>query len=97
MFKLFRAGKFRRADKSASGQRRRIKRSIEGFGQTKIDYFYNQFLILFSGAHASSQAAFGALAKSVTIILDRFPIGRDEHQVRWLQIAVEQPVLFRNN
>ena len=38
MFKLFRAGEYRRTDKSVVGQRLQIG-GVKSFGQTEVDYF----------------------------------------------------------
>ena len=43
MFKLFRAGECRRADKSVMGQRLRIGLSVNCLGQTEVDYFHCSF------------------------------------------------------
>ena len=41
MFKLFRTGECRCADKSVMGQRLRIGRRVKSFSQTEVDYFHH--------------------------------------------------------
>ena len=77
MFKLFRAGECRRPDKALPSQQHRVNRRVESLGQTKVDYFYYQLLIV--------------------AICEGFAIRRDEHQIRWLQIAMDQTAFFRRD
>ena len=46
MFKLFRAGECRRADKSVMGQRLRIGLSVNCLSQTEVDYFHQQLFVV---------------------------------------------------
>src|SRR4029077_121474 len=74
MFKLLRAGECRGADESAMGQRLRIRRGVQSFGQTEINDFYH-------GNPALAQRAYST-SLSPNVIAPRFGIVRIyEHQI----------------
>src|SRR4029077_1825330 len=78
MFKLFRTRKCWRTNKSATGQRFRIRRSVKSFSQTEINYFYH-------GNPALAQCAYStSLGPSLIAPLHFGVVRIYEHQICWL-------------
>ncbi len=99
MFKLLRTRECRGTDKSVMGQRLRIGLSVNCLGQAEVDYFHQQLFMLLTGASTQRGGYRNVRDIVVTalcrragrnpVCFRRFAIGGDEHEVRWLQIAVD--------
>jgi hypothetical protein len=73
--------------------------SIKGLGQTEVDYLDGDFLVLSIGASTQRGGYSNERGLEATALCRRagrhFVLGRDEHQICRLQIAVNHSALFR--